>query len=53
MACRKHPERPLAKVVIEADSHEQLDQILLALGRAVHQSNHSSRATDAEFAKRR
>lgn len=52
MACRKHPERPLAKVVIEADSHEQLDQILLALGQVVSQSNRSSRATDAEFAKR-
>ena len=53
MAYRKHPDRPLAKVVIEADSHEQLDQILFALRRAGGQSNHASRAKDAGFAKRR
>jgi hypothetical protein len=35
MAFRKDEVRPQAKVVIEADSHEQLSRILMALDRAV------------------
>jgi hypothetical protein len=35
MAFRKHPEKPIAKIVVEADNHAQLDRILLALNRAV------------------
>jgi hypothetical protein len=35
MAFRSDPVRPLAKVVIEADDQVQLDQILMALHRAV------------------
>lgn len=35
MAYRNDPVRPLAKVVIEADDQVQLDQILLALHRAI------------------
>ncbi len=35
MAFRNDPVRPLAKVVIQADDQVQLDQILMALHRAV------------------
>jgi hypothetical protein len=35
MAFRTHPEKPIAKIVVEADDHNQLNQILLALHRAV------------------
>jgi hypothetical protein len=35
MAFRSDPVRPLAKIVIEADDQVQLDQILMALNRAV------------------
>ena len=35
MAYRNDRIRPTAKVVIQADDHVQLDQILLALNRAV------------------
>ncbi len=47
MAFRGDPVRPMAKVVIEADDHVQLDRILLALHHAVsaYQSSPRSRAT--------
>jgi hypothetical protein len=32
---RADPIRPMAKIVLETDSHEQLDSILLALSRAI------------------
>jgi hypothetical protein len=35
MVFRSDPVRPLAKIVIEADDQVQLDQILMALHRAV------------------
>jgi ribosomal protein L44E len=35
MAYRGDPQRPIAKIVIQADSHAQMDEILLALNRAV------------------
>jgi hypothetical protein len=35
MAYRNHPIRPVAKVVIQADDQVQLENILLALDRAV------------------
>ena len=35
MAYRNDRIRPTAKIVIQADDHVQLDQILLALNRAV------------------
>ena len=43
MAFRKHPEKPIAKIVVEADNHDQLNHILLALNRAVssYQTQHS------------
>ena len=47
----RHPDRPIAKVVIQADSHEQLDRVLLALERAVAQQDESSRTAEPEFVK--
>ena len=38
MAFRTDPVRPYAKIVVEADTHSQLDSILLALRRAVSSS---------------
>ncbi len=35
MAYRGDPERPIAKILIRADNHAQMDEILLALNRAV------------------
>ncbi len=35
MAFRTHEEKPQAKIVLQADSHEQLNHLLLALNRAV------------------
>jgi hypothetical protein len=35
MAYRSDPVRPRAKIVLEADSHDQMNEILLALNRAV------------------
>jgi hypothetical protein len=35
MAYRNDPVRPVAKIVLQADSHAQMNEILLALNRAV------------------
>jgi hypothetical protein len=35
VAYRTEPVRPYAKIVLEADTHEQMDAILMALDRAV------------------
>jgi hypothetical protein len=35
MAYRSDPIRPTAKIVLEADNQAQMDEILLALNRAV------------------
>jgi hypothetical protein len=51
MASHRHPNQPTAKVVIQADSHEQLDQVLLALQRAVARYETSSNKTHANHAK--
>jgi hypothetical protein len=53
VASHRHPHQPVAKVVIQADSHEQLDQVLLALQRAVARYDTSSNRTHADYAKRR
>lgn len=46
MAFRSDPARPMAKVVIQADDHVQLDKILMALHLAVssYQQTTSERA---------
>lgn len=44
MAFRTSEQRPQARIVVEADSHEQLNNILLALDRAVHSYQHASQA---------
>lgn len=43
VAYRSDAVRPIAKVVIEADDHVQLDQILMALNRAVSYYQQPSR----------
>ena len=35
IAFRTHISKPQAKIVLQADSHEQLDHLLLALNRAI------------------
>ncbi len=49
MAFRSDPVRPMAKVVIQADDHVQLDKILVALHLAVssYQQPTTKRATAA------
>jgi len=32
---RRHPNAPRAAIVVEAETHEQLDEMLLALNRAL------------------
>ena len=49
MESYRHPDRPIAKIMIQADSHEQLDRVLLALERAVAQQDKSSRTAEPEF----
>lgn len=45
MAFRTDAEKPHAKIVVQADSHEQLNHILLALNRAVNSYQNSSQRT--------
>ncbi len=47
MAFRTHPERPLAQIVVQADTHEQLNNILLALNHAVNTYQTNSTRTGA------
>jgi hypothetical protein len=35
MAFRAHSEKPQAKIVVQAETHEQLNHILLALDKAI------------------
>jgi hypothetical protein len=39
VAFRTHDLKPVAQVVVRADSHEQLDQILITLGNALASYN--------------
>jgi hypothetical protein len=49
VAFQTHPERPVAQVVVRADSHEQLDAMLLAMNRAISNFNDSpSKKTEDE-----
>src|SRR5437660_4286949 len=36
MAFRAHPAKPQAKIVVQAETHEQLNQILLTLDTAIN-----------------
>jgi len=40
MAYRTDPIRPAAKIVLQTDTQSQMDEILLALSRAVESSRH-------------
>jgi hypothetical protein len=43
MAFRTHREKPQAKIVVQAESHEQLNHILLALNQAVNSYQQTSK----------
>src|SRR3954462_6075870 len=43
MAFRTHREKPQAKIVVQAESHEQLNRILLALNQAVNSYQQTSK----------
>ncbi len=43
MAFRTHNQKPQAKIVVQAESHEQLNHILLALDRAVQTYQQTSK----------
>lgn len=43
MAFRAHREKPQAKIVVQAESHEQLNHILLALNQAVQSYQQTSK----------
>jgi hypothetical protein len=43
MAFRTHPEKPHAKIVVQAESHEQLNHILLALNQAINSYQKTSK----------
>ena len=44
MAARHIPGQATAEIVVKAESHQQLDQILLALHNAVSAHQHSTNA---------
>jgi hypothetical protein len=43
MALRTHGQKPQAKIVVQAESHEQLNHILLALSQAVDSYQQTSK----------
>jgi len=51
MAYRADTERPVAKIVLRADTHAQMDEILLAMGRAVARYERPVRQYSATQAK--
>ncbi len=54
MAFRAHPEKPQAKIVVQAETHEQLNHILLTLDKAIHAYEKTPRPenTRASYASR-
>lgn len=43
MAFRAHPAKPQAKIVVQAETHEQLNHILLTLDKAINSYGQSAR----------
>jgi hypothetical protein len=43
MAFRAHPAKPQAKILVQAETHEQLNQILLTLDQAINSYGPSAR----------
>ena len=43
MAFRTHAQKPQAKIIVQAESHEQLNGILLALNQAVSSYQQTSK----------
>jgi hypothetical protein len=54
MAFRAHPAKPQAKIVLQAETHEQLDHILLTLDKAINSYGKSAKpeSTRASYASR-
>ena len=53
MAFRTHTQKPQAKIVVQAESHEQLNHILLALNQAVSSYQHASNKQEQTAANSR
>lgn len=47
MAFRADPAKPQAKIVVQAETHEQLNHILLALDKAIHTYEKNARTENA------
>src|SRR4051812_14159369 len=54
MVFRAHAAKPQAKIVVQAETHEQLNQILLTLDKAINSYGRSARPekTQASYAAR-
>jgi hypothetical protein len=54
MAFRAHSAKPQAKIVVQADTHEQLNHILLTLDKAINAYGKSSKPENsrASYASR-
>ena len=53
MLFQTHVEKPQAKIVLQADTHEQLNHILIALNRAVnaYQSSSQEAGKDRDYSE--
>lgn len=47
MAFRSHPAKPQAKIVVQAETHEQLNHILLSLDKAINSYGKSAKPDSA------
>jgi hypothetical protein len=54
MAFRAHPAKPQAKIVVQAETHEQLNHILLTLDKAINSYGKSAQPENsrASYASR-
>jgi hypothetical protein len=50
MAFRTHPAKPQAKIVVQAETHEQLNRILMTLDDAINSYGKSTRPENARAA---
>jgi hypothetical protein len=51
MAYRSDPVRPTAKIVLQADSHVQMNEILLALNRVVSLYQQPGKQRETTYAR--
>ena len=53
MVFRRHAQKPQAKIVVQAESHEQLNHILSVLNQAVHSYQQASKKQEQTAANHR